>query len=163
MLICSLGFVQVRWHAFTNCSINVHHVQFFLRIRVSVAWYYHKILWRGNFFFFFLVSLQISTSLQNVSVLCCNFTYFPTLFCIYSSSLWLRALNITCDTSLSLPIANTYIYMQQVPEEIESVMVGIEAYLSIKRHNSDTGLSFFEDDDDESGSDVVEKVLFLCY
>jgi nuclear cap-binding protein subunit 1 len=52
--------------------------------------------------------------------------------------------------------------MQQVPEEIESVMVGIEAYLSIKRHNSDTGLSFFEDDD-ESGSDVVEKVLFLCY
>jgi nuclear cap-binding protein subunit 1 len=53
--------------------------------------------------------------------------------------------------------------MQQVPEEIESVMVGIEAYLSIKRHNSDTGLSFFEDDDDESGSDVVEKVLFLCY
>lgn len=52
--------------------------------------------------------------------------------------------------------------MQQVAEEIESVMVGIEAYLSIKRHNSDTGLSFFEDDD-ESGSDVVEKVLFLCY
>uniref|UniRef100_A0A3N7FUG5 Uncharacterized protein n=1 Tax=Populus trichocarpa TaxID=3694 RepID=A0A3N7FUG5_POPTR len=44
--------------------------------------------------------------------------------------------------------------MQQVPEEIESVMVGIEAYLSIKRHNSDTGLSFFED---KSGSDVVEK------
>ncbi|KAI5603583.1 hypothetical protein BDE02_01G228700 [Populus trichocarpa] len=43
---------------------------------------------------------------------------------------------------------------QQVPEEIESVMVGIEAYLSIKRHNSDTGLSFFED---KSGSDVVEK------
>ncbi|XP_061975851.1 uncharacterized protein LOC133697372 isoform X2 [Populus nigra] len=45
---------------------------------------------------------------------------------------------------------------QQVPEEIESVMIGIEAYLSIKKHNSDTGLSFFEDDD-ESGSDVVEK------
>ncbi|KAJ6964483.1 nuclear cap-binding protein subunit 1 [Populus alba x Populus x berolinensis] len=52
--------------------------------------------------------------------------------------------------------------LQQVPEEIESVMVGIEAYLSIKRHNSDTGLSFLEDDD-ESGSDVVDKVLFLCY
>ncbi|KAJ6964482.1 nuclear cap-binding protein subunit 1 [Populus alba x Populus x berolinensis] len=46
--------------------------------------------------------------------------------------------------------------LQQVPEEIESVMVGIEAYLSIKRHNSDTGLSFLEDDD-ESGSDVVDK------
>lgn len=49
--------------------------------------------------------------------------------------------------------------MQQVPEEIESVMVGIEAYLSIRRHNSDTGLSFFEDDD-ESGRAVVEKVSF---
>ncbi|KAJ7012802.1 nuclear cap-binding protein subunit 1 [Populus alba x Populus x berolinensis] len=46
--------------------------------------------------------------------------------------------------------------IEQVPEEIESVMVGIEAYLSIKRHNSDTGLSFLEEDD-ESGSDVVEK------
>ncbi|CAK7331146.1 unnamed protein product [Dovyalis caffra] len=46
--------------------------------------------------------------------------------------------------------------IEQVPEEIESVMVGIEAYLSIRRHNSDTGLSFFEDDD-ESGSGVVEK------
>lgn len=46
--------------------------------------------------------------------------------------------------------------VEQVPEEIESVMVGIEAYLSIRRHNSDTGLSFFEDDD-ESGRGVVEK------
>lgn len=46
--------------------------------------------------------------------------------------------------------------VEQVPEEIESVMVGIEAYLSIRRHNSDTGLSFFEDDD-ESGRAVVEK------
>ncbi|KAJ6670767.1 CAP BINDING PROTEIN [Salix viminalis] len=46
--------------------------------------------------------------------------------------------------------------VEQVPEEIECVMVGIEAYLSIRRHNSDTGLSFFEDDD-ESGSGVVEK------
>ncbi|KAJ4845961.1 Nucleic acid dioxygenase ALKBH1 [Turnera subulata] len=46
--------------------------------------------------------------------------------------------------------------IEQVPEEIERVMVGIEAYLSIRRHNSDTGLSFFEDDD-ESGKAVVEK------
>lgn len=38
--------------------------------------------------------------------------------------------------------------MQQVPEEVERVMVGIEAYLSIRRHGSDAGLSFFEDDDD---------------
>lgn len=35
--------------------------------------------------------------------------------------------------------------MQQVPEEIERVMVGIEAYLSIRRHVSDVGLSVFED------------------
>ncbi|PON42191.1 Nuclear cap-binding protein subunit [Parasponia andersonii] len=39
---------------------------------------------------------------------------------------------------------------EQVPEEIERVMVGIEAYLSIRKHNSEAGLSFFEDDDDES-------------
>lgn len=36
--------------------------------------------------------------------------------------------------------------MQQVPEEIERVIVGIEAYLSIRRHASESGLSFFEDD-----------------
>lgn len=47
--------------------------------------------------------------------------------------------------------------MQQAPEEIERVMVGIQAYLSIRRHNSDTGLSFFEDDG-ESGKGIVEKV-----
>ncbi|CAN1751113.1 Nuclear cap-binding protein subunit 1, partial [Linum perenne] len=45
---------------------------------------------------------------------------------------------------------------EQVPEEIERVMVGMEAYLSIRRHNSDIGLSFFEDDDD---SNAGEKVL----
>ncbi|KAK8545063.1 hypothetical protein V6N13_066375 [Hibiscus sabdariffa] len=44
---------------------------------------------------------------------------------------------------------------EQVPEEIERVLVGIQAYLSIRRHTSDSGLSFFEDD--ESGGDVVEK------
>ncbi|XP_015571307.1 nuclear cap-binding protein subunit 1 isoform X2 [Ricinus communis] len=46
--------------------------------------------------------------------------------------------------------------IEQVPEEIERVMVGTEAYLSIRRHNSDTGLSFFEDDD-ESGKGFTEK------
>ncbi|KAF5743769.1 hypothetical protein HS088_TW08G00356 [Tripterygium wilfordii] len=45
---------------------------------------------------------------------------------------------------------------EQVPEEIERVMVGVEAYLSIRRHVSDAGLSFFEDGD-ETGNDVVEK------
>nr|XP_043621052.1 nuclear cap-binding protein subunit 1 isoform X2 [Erigeron canadensis] len=34
---------------------------------------------------------------------------------------------------------------EQIPEEIERVMVGIEAYLSIRRHVSDVGLSVFED------------------
>ncbi|KAB1225560.1 Nuclear cap-binding protein subunit 1 [Morella rubra] len=38
--------------------------------------------------------------------------------------------------------------MEQVPEEIEGVMVGIEAYLSIRRHASDNGLSFFDDNDE---------------
>lgn len=34
---------------------------------------------------------------------------------------------------------------EQIPEEVERVMVGIEAYLSIRRHVSDVGLSVFED------------------
>lgn len=38
--------------------------------------------------------------------------------------------------------------VEQVPEDIERVMVGIEAYLSIRKHTSDTGLSFFENDDE---------------
>ncbi|CAN1751114.1 Nuclear cap-binding protein subunit 1, partial [Linum perenne] len=42
---------------------------------------------------------------------------------------------------------------EQVPEEIERVMVGMEAYLSIRRHNSDIGLSFFEDDDDSNAGE----------
>lgn len=45
---------------------------------------------------------------------------------------------------------------EQVPEEIERVMVGIQAYLSIRKQASDTGLSFFEDDD-ESGKDLADK------
>ncbi|KAJ8770900.1 hypothetical protein K2173_022072 [Erythroxylum novogranatense] len=44
---------------------------------------------------------------------------------------------------------------EQVPEEIERVMVGIQAYLSFRRHSSDTGLSFFEEDG--SGNGIVEK------
>ncbi|KAK4607352.1 hypothetical protein RGQ29_001259 [Quercus rubra] len=50
--------------------------------------------------------------------------------------------------------------MEQVPEEIERVMVGVEAYLSIRRHASDTGLSFFEDDDEtENGEkDFLEDL-----
>ncbi|KAM2057772.1 hypothetical protein ACFX16_030420 [Malus domestica] len=40
--------------------------------------------------------------------------------------------------------------IEQVPEEIERVMVGVEAYLSIRKRASDTGLSFFEDDDENA-------------
>ncbi|KAM1394357.1 hypothetical protein ACFX2F_030408 [Malus domestica] len=40
--------------------------------------------------------------------------------------------------------------IEQVPEEIERVMVGVEAYLSIRKCASDTGLSFFEDDDENA-------------
>ncbi|KAK9273716.1 hypothetical protein L1049_018526 [Liquidambar formosana] len=45
---------------------------------------------------------------------------------------------------------------EQVPEEIDRVMVGVQAYLSIRRHVSDVGLSFFEDDD-ETEKSVDEK------
>ncbi|KAL6975042.1 Nucleic acid dioxygenase ALKBH1 [Sarracenia purpurea var. burkii] len=38
--------------------------------------------------------------------------------------------------------------VEQVPEEIERVMVGVEAYLRIRRHVSDTGFSVFEGFDD---------------
>lgn len=48
---------------------------------------------------------------------------------------------------------------QQVPEDIERVMVGIEAYLSIRKHTSDSGLSFFENDD-EIERDLNNKVGF---
>lgn len=47
--------------------------------------------------------------------------------------------------------------MQQVPEEIERVMVGIEAYMSIRKHVSDDGLLFFEDED-ENEEGLKEKV-----
>ncbi|XP_057437590.1 nuclear cap-binding protein subunit 1 [Lotus japonicus] len=36
--------------------------------------------------------------------------------------------------------------VEQVPEDIERVMVGVEAYFSIRRRTFDTGLSFFESD-----------------
>lgn len=47
--------------------------------------------------------------------------------------------------------------LEQVPEEIDRVMVGIEAYLSIRRHTSGTGYSVFEDS--ETGeADFVEDL-----
>uniref|UniRef100_A0A7N2RBW7 Uncharacterized protein n=1 Tax=Quercus lobata TaxID=97700 RepID=A0A7N2RBW7_QUELO len=43
-------------------------------------------------------------------------------------------------------------------------MVGVEAYLSIRRHASETGLSFFEDDDEtENGEKLFLALLkVLC-
>lgn len=49
---------------------------------------------------------------------------------------------------------------QQVPEEVERVIVGIEAYLSIRRHGSSAGLSVF-DDSDSTGKAHSEKVNLL--
>jgi len=37
------------------------------------------------------------------------------------------------------------------------VIVGVEAYLSIRKHTSDSGLSFFENDD-ENGEGLNDKV-----
>ncbi|KAD3336849.1 hypothetical protein E3N88_32368 [Mikania micrantha] len=50
---------------------------------------------------------------------------------------------ITCILSC-LPWGGSEL-VEQIPEEIERVMVGIEAYLSIKRNVSDVGLFVFED------------------
>ncbi|KAK1393168.1 nuclear cap-binding protein subunit 1 [Heracleum sosnowskyi] len=52
---------------------------------------------------------------------------------------------ITCILSC-LPWGGSEL-IEQVPEEVERVIVGIEAYLSIRRHGSDIGLSVFKDSD----------------
>lgn len=49
--------------------------------------------------------------------------------------------------------------VEQVPEEIERVMVGVEAYLSIRRRVSDAGVSVFEDI--EETNNVVNEKDFL--
>ncbi|KAI5673752.1 hypothetical protein M9H77_14116 [Catharanthus roseus] len=41
---------------------------------------------------------------------------------------------------------------EQVPEEIDRVMVGIEAYFSIRKHVSDTGFAAFENIEDKEGA-----------
>lgn len=50
---------------------------------------------------------------------------------------------ITCILSC-LPWGGSEL-VEQIPEEVERVMVGIEAYLSIRRRVSDVGLSVFDD------------------
>lgn len=50
-----------------------------------------------------------------------------------------------------------WLIVQQVPEEIDRVMVSIEAYFSIRRHVSNAGLYVFEDTD-ENDKLLDEKV-----
>lgn len=52
-------------------------------------------------------------------------------------------------------------FMQQIPEEIERLMVGIQAYLSIRRRLSDIGLAVFEDME-KIDKLHNEQVFFLC-
>ncbi|CAM8958716.1 unnamed protein product [Rhodiola kirilowii] len=66
---------------------------------------------------------------------------------------------VTCILS-SLPWGGAELF-EQVPDEIDRVMVGVEAYLSIRTHSSDVGLSFFEDqetDDSITEKDFVEDL-----
>ncbi|KAL3643129.1 Nucleic acid dioxygenase ALKBH1 [Castilleja foliolosa] len=49
--------------------------------------------------------------------------------------------------------------VEQVPEEIDRVMVGIQAYMSIRRHVSDAGCSVFEYIDDRSQGDCEKDFL----
>ncbi|XP_057948068.1 nuclear cap-binding protein subunit 1 [Malania oleifera] len=58
---------------------------------------------------------------------------------------------VTCILSC-LPWAGIEL-VEQVPEEIDRVMVGLEAYLSIRRHSSDVGFSFFEDEETGKAAD----------
>lgn len=49
--------------------------------------------------------------------------------------------------------------VEQVPEEIDRVMVGIQAYMNIRRHVSDSGCSAFEYIDDRSQGDGGKDFL----
>lgn len=51
--------------------------------------------------------------------------------------------------------------LQQVPDEIDRVMVGIEAYFSIRRHVFDTGFAAFEDicENDGVQNEKVQRVF----
>ncbi|KZV27597.1 nuclear cap-binding protein subunit 1 [Dorcoceras hygrometricum] len=49
--------------------------------------------------------------------------------------------------------------VEQVPEEIDRVMVGIQAYMSIRKHVSDTGCCTFEYNDERNQGDVQKDFL----
>lgn len=48
--------------------------------------------------------------------------------------------------------------MQQVPDELERVLVGIQSYISIRRHFDDIAFSVFETDE---GNSPNKKVLAI--
>lgn len=55
---------------------------------------------------------------------------------------------------------------QQVPDDIQSVMSGVQGYFSLRRHVSDSGFSVFKDaDDTENALDEKVEVLvtFLLF
>jgi hypothetical protein len=52
--------------------------------------------------------------------------------------------------------------MQQVPDELERVLVGIESYISIRRHFDDIAFSVFETDEGNSPNKKVLVISCLC-
>jgi hypothetical protein len=48
--------------------------------------------------------------------------------------------------------------MQQVPDELDRVLIGIESYISIRRHFDDIAFSVFETDE---GNSPNKKVLVI--
>lgn len=48
--------------------------------------------------------------------------------------------------------------LQQVPEDFERVMVGIQTYLGIRMHSHDAGLTIFESNEENS---LEKKVNFF--
>jgi|JXWR01.1.fsa_nt_gb hypothetical protein len=50
--------------------------------------------------------------------------------------------------------------MQQVPDEFERVLVGIQSYISIRRHFDDIAFSVFETDE---GNSPNKKVNIHCF
>ena len=52
-----------------------------------------------------------------------------------------------------------YCSMQQVPDEFERVLVGIQSYISIRRHFDDIAFSVFETDEGHSPNKKVLLIL----
>uniref|UniRef100_A0A2P2L939 Nuclear cap-binding protein subunit 1 n=1 Tax=Rhizophora mucronata TaxID=61149 RepID=A0A2P2L939_RHIMU len=145
--------------------LNLENEDFVRKIVECTQTNFQDALYRGNcdkirILMRFLTSMMCSKVLQPASLV----VVFETLLSSAATTLDEEKGNpawqargdfyVTCILSC-LPWGGSEL-AEQAPEEIERVMVGIEAYMSIRRHNSDSGLSFFEDDD-ESGEGLAEK------